>query len=84
MLGGPRSLALHEPEELFQHDVHIAAAPDLASRAAALLTAAPVEADQLARDLAVPPATLSEALLELDLAGRIERRPGGFIALVAD
>ncbi|MEM7271087.1 MAG: DNA-processing protein DprA [Pseudomonadota bacterium] len=84
VLGGPRSLSLHEPEELFQHDVHLAPDPDLAARAAALLTAAPVETDQLARDLAVPAATLSEALLELDLAGRIERRPGGLIALAAE
>lgn len=84
VLGGPRSLALHEPAPLFEHNIDVTPDPNLASRAMSLLSAAPVEADRLARDLAVPPAKLSEALLELDLAGRIERRPGGLIALTPE
>ena len=84
VLGGPRSLALHEPAAIFEHNIETAPDPDLASRAMSLLSVAPVEADRLARDLTVTPATLSEALLELDLAGKIERRPGGLIALTAE
>lgn len=84
VLGGPRSLALHEPAQLFEHNIRVEADPDLAERAMSLLCVAPVEVDRLARDLAVTPANLSEALLELDLAGKIERRPGGLIARSPD
>lgn len=84
VLGGPRSLTLHEPPAIFEHNIEVAPDPGLAGRALSLLTVAPVEADRLARDLAVTPACLSEALLELDLAGRIERRPGGQIALAPE
>ena len=81
VLGGPRSLALHEAPAIFEHNIETTPDPDLAARALSLLTLAPIEIDRLARDLGVAPAGLSEALLELDLAGKIERRPGGLIAL---
>ncbi len=81
VLGGPRSLALHEPALLFDHNIEVKPDPDLAARALSMLGVAPVEADRLARDLGVSPANLSEALLELDLAGRIERLPGGLISM---
>ena len=59
-----------------------AAAPDdLAERAAALLSASPVGEEALARDLGVDPARLAPALSELELAGRLLRRPGGAVAL---
>ncbi len=58
-------------------------APDDASveRVAALLTYAAIPFDDLCRAAALSPAALSSALLDLDLAGRIERRPGDMIAL---
>lgn len=63
--------------------VRTAPSEGLAERAAALLGPAPVDADSLARDLGAPPALLAEALTELDLAGRIERRAGNLVALAA-
>ena len=83
-LGGPRHLSLQEPEALFEHNIEVKYDPDLAGRAASMLGGAPIDADILARDLGVPPATLAEALLGLDLAGKIERRPGGLIALAPE
>ncbi len=44
------------------------------------LGAAPLAEDQLLRDLALPPATVAPALLDLELDGRIARQPGGLIA----
>lgn len=83
-LGGPRTLQFDEAPEPFIHDAPSPPPdPDLAARVAALLGPAPVEIDLLARDTGATPRQLAEALMELDLAGRIERRPGGLIALVA-
>ncbi len=83
-LGGPRHLSLQEPEALFEHNIEVKYDPDLAVHAASLLGGAPIDADILARDLGVPPAALAVALVELDLAGKIERRPGGLIALAPE
>ncbi len=44
------------------------------------LGASPTAEDQLLRDLALPPARVAQELLALELDGRIERRPGGFLA----
>lgn len=55
----------------------------LVERLAALIGAAPVDIDAITRDLAADPSHVAEALLELDLAGRIERHPGGMVALSA-
>ncbi len=38
---------------------------------------APVEVDEIIRHTGLSPATVHLVLLELDLAGRIERVPGG-------
>lgn len=57
---------------------------DLAARAWELLGPAAVEADALARDLGVGAAQLSAALLDLELAGRIERLAGNMVARAAD
>ncbi|HUF57248.1 MAG TPA: DNA-processing protein DprA, partial [Thermohalobaculum sp.] len=48
-----------------------------------LVGPAPVKADELAQLFGCPPAELSLALLELELAGRIEVAPGGGVALAA-
>ncbi len=43
---------------------------------------APVEIDEIIRFTRLSPAVVHLVLLELDLAGRIERLPGGRIQLV--
>ncbi len=48
-----------------------------------LLGHAPVEIDLLARDSGLHPALLASALLELELAGRLERHSGSRVSLVA-
>lgn len=44
------------------------------------LGAAPVEVDELVRQCGAPPAAVLTVLLELELAGRIERQPGNRVA----
>ncbi|NQV99278.1 MAG: DNA-protecting protein DprA [Rhodospirillales bacterium] len=43
---------------------------------------APVEVDDLAREFQAPASVLTEALMELELAGRVERHPGNMISAV--
>ena len=59
-----------------------AAAPALAlhQRILDMLGPSPVQEDQLLRDLALPVADLSPALLELELSGDIRRAPGGMLS----
>lgn len=49
----------------------------------ALLSPSPIALDEALRALGVSPADAASALLELELAGRIERRPGGMICRAA-
>lgn len=48
-----------------------------------LLSFTPVSVDELARRSHLSPAALAQALLELELAGRVMRHPGGQISLMA-
>jgi DNA processing protein len=48
-----------------------------------LLGPSPVTVDELIRQSQVSPALVHAALLELELAGRTERHPGGRVALIA-
>ena len=50
---------------------------------AALLTTAPVAVDELVRQSGTAPGSVQMALLELELAGRIERHAGGRVSLKA-
>lgn len=43
----------------------------------------PTEIDDLAREFQAPSSVLSEALMELELAGRIERHPGNMVSTLA-
>ncbi len=56
-----------------------------AARAAveALLGPTPVAVDEVIRECQVSPAIVHMALLELELAGRLERQPGNRVALIA-
>ena len=47
------------------------------------LSPAPTPVDDLVREFGDDPATVAAALLELELAGRVERHPGNRVALVA-
>ena len=53
---------------------------DLSARVLSLLAHAPVGEEALARDLGLDPARLAPTLSELELAGRVVRRPGGTLA----
>jgi DNA processing protein len=55
---------------------------DLPSKILELLGFSPTTIDELARRAHVSPAALSSAILELELAGRVERQPGGQISLI--
>jgi len=46
------------------------------------LSSTPVSVDELIRECQFSPAVLSEALLELELSGRLERHPGNRVSLV--
>ena len=56
----------------------------LADQIMDLLGPSPVEIDEIARQIGTTASDLSLAILELDLAGRIEIRPGGMIARLGD
>lgn len=55
----------------------------LPERLLRLIGPSPTEEDSLIRDLGVSPAQLAPVILDLELAGRIQRLPGGRIALAA-
>ncbi|EKD61688.1 MAG: DNA protecting protein DprA, partial [uncultured bacterium] len=52
------------------------------SQILARLGPSPLAEDQLIRDLALPPAMLSPALISLELEGRILRQSGGLLSRV--
>lgn len=56
----------------------------LRTEVARLLGLEPVEEDVLARLCGAPLAALADVLLELELAGRLDRRPGGYLSLLPD
>jgi len=58
-----------------------AADAPLGDRLLARLGTAAVAEDLLTRDLSAPAAAISAALVELELAGRVRRHPGGLVSL---
>lgn len=56
--------------------------PDVRSRIVALLGPSPVSLDDLIRMSSLSPALVRTVLLELELAGRLERHGGGLVTLV--
>jgi DNA processing protein len=74
-----RPLALREPD-----DDPLAAEPAASERARIidLLGPAPVLLDDLIRMAGASPATVRTVLLELELAGRLERHGGGLVSLI--
>jgi DNA processing protein len=59
----------HEPETMSKTDIQ---------RLEEMLSPTPTRFDDLARDAGVAVSTLSAALVELSLAGRVELLPGGY------
>jgi DNA processing protein len=55
---------------------------DLPGKILELLGFSPIPIDDLARRTHVSAASLASAILELELAGRVERQPGGQISLI--
>jgi DNA processing protein len=74
-----RPLALREPE-----DEPLASEPELGDRAriVSLLGPSPISLDDLIRMAGTSPAIARTVLLELELAGRLERHGGGLVSLV--
>ena len=57
-------------------------APDERARVIALLSPAPVSIDDLIRPSGTSPRIVRMVLLELEIAGRIERHGGGLVSLI--
>jgi DNA processing protein len=74
-----RPLALEEPDDDYSE-----ADPDAGERAriVALLSPTPIGLDDLIRLAGASPAVVRTALLELELAGRLERHGGGMVSLI--
>jgi DNA processing protein len=75
--------AVSEPD---RESGEISRGPDPASderaRIVALLSPIPVAMDDLIRLSQMPPRTVRMVLLELEIAGRLERHGGGLVSLV--
>jgi len=79
-----------EVRRLVPHAVPIATAPALPAEAGdavrtavvGLLGPTPVALDELVRQAGQPPSEIQSVLLELELAGRLERHAGGKVSLV--
>jgi DNA processing protein len=81
ILGRPAATArLEEPEPSSPHNLDIDAG--VRNRVVNLLGPTPVSIDDLIRLADASPAEVRITLLELELAGRIERQPGGLLALL--
>lgn len=59
-----------------------AAVEAIRERLAALLSPAPISRDELVRLTGAPPAVVSAALIELELAGRAQVLPGNVVIAV--
>lgn len=80
----PRTLADHEmDEESASPPVRMAVEGDRTEIVAALLGSSPVGVDELVRAAQLPAPDFHMALLELEIAGRLERHGGNRVSLVA-
>jgi DNA processing protein len=79
ILGRPTELSLEEPEA--PSSPESAPGSDERKRIVGLLGPTPVGLDDLVRLSGCPPAVVRTILLELELAGRLERHGGGLVSL---
>ena len=76
-------LPAREPEPIGEDRLHdVEPAPDERTRIIALLSPAPVLIDDLVRLSKTSPRVVRMVLLELEIAGRLERHGGGLVSLV--
>ena len=86
----PRALRLRRASSVEREPVRAAAkaapggAKALAERVAQVLGPSPLAVDELIRECNAAPSDVQAALLELELAGRIDRQTGNRVALRAD
>jgi DNA processing protein len=79
----PMTIRPFRQDELDYAAPHAVADADEAARRdiAALLNGTPVPIDELVRQTSLPPAIVQTVLLELELAGRLDRHAGGRVSL---
>jgi DNA processing protein len=82
ILGHGGGMSAREPDRDGQSELPEEPDAKVRTRIVALLGPAPVALDDLVRLSDSTPAMVRTVLLELELAGRIERQPGGLVALV--
>ncbi|MGN6748326.1 MAG: DNA-processing protein DprA [Xanthobacteraceae bacterium] len=75
-------VALREDEAGDEEKLPVEPAPDDRARVIALLSPAPVSIDDLIRLSLTSPRIVRMVLLELEIAGRIERHGGGLVSLI--
>ena len=75
-------LTVREDDVGPDHKAQADPAPDERDRIVALLSPAPVSIDDLIRLSQSSPGTVRMVLLELEIAGRIERHGGGLVSLI--
>jgi len=82
ILGRAHHLTIAEPDTISPGDGE----PDntVRARIVSLLGVTPVSIDELIRLSGASPAAVRMTLLELDLAGRLDRQPGGLVAIVTE
>lgn len=81
MLGMSRPIIAREPKIVVPEQAN-STGDELRARVASLLGSTPVALDDLVRESKAKTADVQVALLELELAGRIERHGGGMISLI--
>lgn len=67
-----------------REDVTLPPNDDDRCRIASALGPTPVEIDEIIRHTELPAASVYLVLLELDLAGRLHRHPGGLVSIATD
>jgi DNA processing protein len=78
-----RPEGMSEPDgDEFSGDVGEPVSEDVRERIMEALGPTPAPVDAIVRELGLPPAVVLTALLELELAGRLERQPGNMAALI--
>jgi DNA processing protein len=85
VLAGDHRIDVRSPARTHEASPVPVAAPSdpLEARLVGLLGTAPVPEDTLTRSLAAPAAAVAAALVDLELAGRVLRHPGGLVSLSA-
>lgn len=95
-LEGQRAVGLAEPETLFEHadmapldvlsefEPESAQTQELAEQVAVLLGPHPIDIDELERACGASHSEMALALLELDIAGRVDLLPGGSVVRTHD